>query len=400
MLLEAAGQTDVPLKIRPDRHFLCPLEVFNAHAKNRKRLVMEYFYRAMRRRMDVLMDGDEPIGGAWNYDDQNRKPFAREGPEHVPTPRAFEPDATTRQVLEVVEKQFEEHPGSLKHFDWPVTPKQAEEALADFVQRRLPNFGTYQDAMWTDAPYLYHSRLSAALNLKLLNPREVIQDAERAYHEGHAPLNAVEGFIRQILGWREYVRGVYWRFMPDYADRNGLDAHAPLPAFYWTAETEMTCLRQCIQQTLDRGYAHHIQRLMVTGLFALLLGVEPKQVHEWYLAVYVDAVEWVELPNTLGMSQFADDGVMATKPYCASGNYIRRMSNYCSDCRYDPSRRTGDDACPFTTLYWDFLMRHKERLGQNRRMGLQLYNLGKIDDKEQQAIRSHAAQIRNNMTAH
>ena len=399
MLLEAAEQAGVPLEIRPDRHFLCPLDVFEAHAEGRKRLVMEHFYRAMRRRTDILMDEDEPTGGEWNYDDQNRKHFGREGPGDVPPARAFDPDATTRQVLKLVEEQFGGHPGGLKHFDWPVTPKQAEKALADFVQHRLPKFGTYQDAMWTDAPYLYHSRLSAALNLKLLNPRDAIRAAERAYRDGHAPLNAVEGFIRQILGWREYVRGIYWRFMPGYAERNALDAHAPLPDFYWTAETEMECLRQCIQQTLDYGYAHHIQRLMVTGLFALLLGVEPKQIHEWYLAVYVDAVEWVELPNTLGMSQFADDGVMATKPYCASGNYIQRMSNYCGSCRYDPSRRIGDDACPFTTLYWDFLMRHEERLDQNRRMGLQLYNLRRIDDGERQAIRRHAVGVRNAVTA-
>jgi deoxyribodipyrimidine photolyase-related protein len=241
--------------------------------------------------------------------------------------------------------------------------------------------------------------LSAALNLKLLDPRDAIEAAELAFREGQAPLNAVEGFIRQILGWREYVRGIYWHHMPEYAELSALGADGPLPEFYWTADTEMNCLRHCIRQTLDYGYAHHIQRLMVTGLFALLLGVEPRQVHEWYLAVYVDAVEWVEMPNTLGMSQFADGGIMASKPYCASGNYIQRMSNYCGGCRYHPGQRLGDEACPFTTLYWDFLMRHEERFSRNRRMGLQLHNLRKIDADERRAIRRKASRVRMALTS-
>ncbi len=398
-LIETAEQAGVPLEIRPDRHFLCPAEVFEEHAAGRERLLMEHFYREMRRRTGVLMEVDEPVGGKWNYDERNRASFGRQGPGEVPTPLVIEPDAVTREVLDLVADRFPDHPGGLAHFDWPVTPKQAREALADFVQHRLPNFGRYEDAMWTGEPTLYHSRLSAALNLKLLNPHTAIRAAEEAYGRGHAPLNAVEGFIRQILGWREYVRGIYWRHMPAYAEGNALDADAPLPAFYWTGETDMACLRHCIQQTLDYGYAHHIQRLMVTGLFALLLGVEPRQVHEWYLAVYVDAVEWVELPNTLGMSQFADGGLMASKPYCASGKYIKRMSNYCGECRYDPSQRVGEEACPFTTLYWDFLMRHQERLGKNPRMGLQFYNLRKIEEHERRAIRRQAARVREQVTA-
>jgi deoxyribodipyrimidine photolyase-related protein len=253
--------------------------------------------------------------------------------------------------------------------------------------------------MWVEEPYLYHSRLSSALNLKLLDPRDAVDAATRAYTRSGVPLNSVEGFVRQILGWREYVRGIYWHHMPEYAEQNALDADAPLPGFYWTADTEMACMRACIQQTLDYGYAHHIQRLMVTGLFALLLGVEPRLVHEWYLAVYVDAVEWVELPNTLGMSQFADGGIMATKPYCASGSYIQRMSNYCEHCRYEPSERLGEDGCPFTTLYWDFLMRHEERLGENPRMGLQLYNLRRIESDERRAVRRQATSLRDRITA-
>lgn len=399
LLSDAMEQRGLALEIRPDRHFLSSLDAFGEHIESRRQLLLERFYREMRRDSGILMDGDEPAGDRWNYDAKNRKSFGAEGPGDVPSPISFPPDATTREVLDLVEHHFADHPGSLSHFDWPVTSDQAQEALTDFVENRLPDFGSYQDAMWMEEPYLYHSRLSAALNLKLLDPRDAIDAAERAYTRSGAPLNSVEGFVRQILGWREYVRGVYWHHMPEYAELNALGADAPLPDLYWTADTEMRCLRECIQQTLDYGYAHHIQRLMVTGLFALLLGVDPRRVHEWYLAVYVDAVEWVELPNTLGMSQFADGGIMATKPYCASGSYIQRMSNYCERCRYEPSERLGEDACPFTTLYWDFLMRHEERLDENPRMGLQLYNLRRIESDERRAIRRHATTLRDRVTA-
>ena len=284
------------------------------------------------------------------------------GRARCPSRSRFEPDALTREVLDLVDSRFADHPGSLDAFAWPVTRAQALEALTCFVRERLPSFGRYQDAMWPGQPWLYHAHLSAALNLKLLDPREVVAAAVEACEFGKAPLAAVEGFVRQILGWREYVRGIYWTRMPDYLESNALAADADLPDFYWTGDTDMHCLADTIGQTLKFGYAHHIQRLMVTGLYALLLGVEPKQVHEWYLAVYVDAVEWVELPNTLGMSQFADGGLMASKPYAATGQYIDRMSGYCKGCRYDPKQRTGDSACPFTTLYWDFLMRHADRL--------------------------------------
>ncbi|MGD2176708.1 MAG: cryptochrome/photolyase family protein [Anaerolineae bacterium] len=398
-LLDAAEQGRVPLEIRPDRHFLCPPQVFEEHIKGRRQLLMEHFYREMRRRTGVLVDGKEPVGGQWNYDAENRVAFGKQGPDDLPAPISFEPDAVTQEVLNLVRERFGDHPGSLGNFDWPVTREQARDALRDFIRHRLPAFGTFQDAIWTGEPYLYHSRLSAVLNLKLLDPREAIKAAEQALRDGQAPLNAVEGFIRQILGWREYVRGVYWHHMPDYAALNALGADVPLPEFYWTAETEMNCLQHCIRQTLNYGYAHHIRRLMVTGLFALLLGVEPQQVHEWYLAVYVDAVEWVEMPNTLGMSQFADGGIVASKPYCASGSYIKRMSNYCRGCPYRSARRLGDEACLFTTLYWDFLMRHEERLSGNRRMGLQLYNLRKIDPGERRAIRRQASQVRKRLTS-
>ncbi len=393
-LQRTAHAAGVPLEVLPDRHFITTPEQFAQHARARKQLRLEYFYRELRRTSGVLMDGDQPEGGQWNFDAENRSAFGSAGPADVPMPRAFRPDRITRAVNRLVEQRFGDHPGQLTHFDWPVTASQAQQALVDFIERRLPTFGTYQDAMWTDQPYLYHSRLSAALNLKLLNPREVIQAAEAAYRSGHAPLSAVEGFIRQVLGWREYVRAVYWHFMPEYLQRNALAATGPLPDFYWTAETDLQCLQSVIQQTLQYGYAHHIQRLMVTGLFALLLGVEPTAVHHWYLAVYVDAVEWVELPNVLGMSQFADGGTMASKPYVASGKYIQRMSNYCQHCRYAPEQATGEQACPFTTLYWDFLMQHQESLRTNQRMKFQLANLQRKAAAELQQIREHAAQLR------
>ncbi len=378
------------LRILADQHFLSSVEEFTTHAKGRKQFRLEYFYRELRRRHNILMDGDLPVGGAWNFDTDNRSAFPASGPPPQITPKCFPPDAITREIIDEVETTFATHPGNLAHFDWPVTPHHAELALDDFITHRLPFFGQFQDAMWTDETYLFHSRIAAALNLKLLHPKKVIAAAEQAYREGSAPLAAVEGFIRQILGWREYVRGIYWHFMPNYADGNALAAHQPLPDFYWTAATPMNCLQQTIQQTLDYGYAHHIQRLMVTGLYALLLGVDPKQVHQWYLAVYVDAMEWMELPNVIGMSQFADDGIIASKPYAATGKYIQRMSNYCKGCKFNPAEAVGDSACPVTTLYWDFLGRNEQKLKKIPRMELQLKNLIRLTTEKRQLIEVRA----------
>lgn len=396
-LVDTAKELALPLDVRTDRHFLGTREEFRRHAAGRAQLRMEFFYRELRRRHRILLTADgEPLGGRWNFDPENRASFGREGPPRRPEPRAFPPDETTRAVIALVNARFARHPGRLERFDWPVTPAEARVALADFVTHRLPEFGRFQDAMWNGEPWLFHSRLSAALNLKLLDPREVIQAAEDALARGHAPLASVEGFVRQILGWREYVRGIYWLHMPSYLERNALGAREPLPDFYWTGETEMACLRAVIGQTLELGYAHHIQRLMVTGLYALLLGVEPRRVHEWYLAVYVDAVEWVELPNTLGMSQYADGGVMASKPYAASGKYLQRMSNHCGGCRFDPAQATGEQACPFTTLYWHFLLRHRERLALNQRMALQVKNLARWSAAQIEEIGKRAEAIRRN----
>ena len=391
-----AAAAGLPLDVRDDRHFYATVRDFAAHARGRKSLRLEYWYRELRRRHAVLMDGDEPAGGQWNFDADNREAFGADGPPPRPPHAGCAPDAITREVIALVRSRFASHPGRLDAFDWPVTRAQALQALDHFIAHGLPQFGRWQDALWPGEPWLFHSRLSAAMNLKLLHPREVVQAAEAAYRAGTAPLASVEGFVRQILGWREYVRGLYWTRMPGYAELNALDAHEGLPAWYWTSATDMACLRDALQQTLHHGHAHHIQRLMVTGLYALLLGVRPQQVHAWYLAVYVDAVEWVELPNTLGMSQFADGGVMASKPYIASGRYIERMSggSLCRSCRYDPAARTGATACPFTTLYWSFLMRHEPMLARNPRTVMQVRNLARLPDAERAAIEARAHAIR------
>ena len=398
-MIESVAQAQgLPLDIREDRHFFSSVREFAAHAKERKSLRMEYFYRAQRQRHGVLMQERDPVGGQWNFDAENRGAFGAAGPGPVPARSTFEPDAVTCEVIALVESCFAAHPGRLDSFAWPVTRAQALQSLRAFIRDRLPLFGRYQDAMWPADPWLYHAHLSAALNLKLLNPREVVAAAETAYRDGDAPLASVEGFIRQILGWREYVRGIYWTQMPHYAQRNALDAREDLPAWFWTGDTDMACLRDALEQTLTHGYANHIQRLMVIGLYALMLGVQPRQVHAWYLAVYVDAVEWVELPNTLGMSQYADGGVMGSKPYIATGKYIQRMSPHCKGCRYDPAQSSGERACPFTTLYWDFLMRHEAQLAKNPRMALQVKNLARLPDTHKQGVIERAAAIRRGAT--
>jgi deoxyribodipyrimidine photolyase-related protein len=345
-LRDTAAAHGLPLHIHEDHHFFCTVREFSAHAKGRKQLRMEFFYREMRKRHAVLMDGGEPAGGKWNFDAENREVLGKNGPQNVPTPPRFEPDAVTREVIELVSRRFASHPGSLTDFGWPVTRGQALTALERFIAERLPEFGRWQDALWPNDAWLWHSHLSAALNLKLLHPRELVVAAEQAWRDGRVPLASAEGFVRQILGWREYVRGIYWMQMPEYLDRNALGATEPLPAFYWTGNTPMACLADAIGQTLRHGYAHHIQRLMVTGLYALLLGVGPKAVHAWYLAVYVDAIKWVELPNTLGMSQATNGGLMASKPYIATGKYIERMSggSLCARCRFKPAERIGAPA--------------------------------------------------------
>ena len=376
---------DAEVEICPDKRFLCTTESFTKWAKGRKQLRMEYFYREMRREHKILMNGDEPVGGQWNYDSENRKP-PKAGLD-IPKTYTARTDEITKEVLELVDEAFANHFGDLEPFNLAVTAEQARYALQKFIEERLVNFGDYQDAMLQGEPWMYHSHLSFYLNCGLLTPLECIEAAEKAYHEELAPLNAVEGFIRQILGWREYVRGLYWLKMPEYAKMNYLEAKRSLPDFFWTGKTEMNCLQQCIRETKENAYAHHIQRLMVIGNFALIAGLDPDAVNEWYWIVYADAYQWVELPNVSGMVLFADGGLLASKPYAASGAYINKMSNYCKGCRYSVSKKNGSDACPFNYLYWDFLMRHRETLQENPRMAMIYRTLAKMSSEKTETIR-------------
>lgn len=357
---------NIAVEIREDDRFFASRSRFARWASGRKALRMEFFYREMRREHQILMDGTSPAGGRWNFDTQNRRNLPNGA--SVPKRQRFDPDAVTDEVLSMVRREFPDHFGDLESFGWAVTRSEALQALEDFMANCLPKFGDYQDAMKQGEPFVFHSALSPYLNVGLLTAREVCARAEREYCAGHAPLNSVEGFVRQVLGWREYVRGVYWQHMPRYANMNALRARRSLPSLYWSGDTEMNCLKQVIADTHHYAYSHHIQRLMVTGNFGLLLGVKPDEISKWYLAVYADAFEWVELPNTVGMSQFADGGLLASKPYAASGAYIDRMSDFCKQCRYDVRQKSGSDGCPFNYLYWAFLIRNRKRLQDNPRL--------------------------------
>jgi deoxyribodipyrimidine photolyase-related protein len=388
MMEDWREEMDIALHIRPDDRFIASRAEFASWADGRKSLRMEFFYREMRHKTGLLMEGDDPAGGQWNFDQENRKRL----PQGMPLPerRRFQPDAITREVLDLVETHFGGHFGDLEPFGWAVSRKDALSALEHFVTHCLGGFGDYQDAMKQGEPFMFHALISPYLNIGLLTPLEVCEAAEAAWKTGHAPLNAVEGFIRQIIGWREYVRGFYWHFMPDYVATNVLNASRPLPWFYWSGETDMNCLKQCIGDTKAHAYAHHIQRLMVLGNFALLAGLDPVQVEEWYLVVYADAYEWVELPNVHGMVLFADGGVLASKPYAASGAYIDRMSDYCGGCRFDPKLKSGPDACPFNPLYWDFLSRNEASLARNPRMAMPYRTLQKMTAERRAEIASDA----------
>ncbi len=379
----------LPVEILDDDRFLCSRGEFAEWAEGRKQLRMEFFYREMRRKSGLLMDGREPEGGRWNFDAENRKPAKTD--LFMPSPARAEPDEITQAVLDLVAQRFPDHFGDLEPFWFAVTAEGAEAALKQFLEQALPSFGDYQDAMLADERFLYHSVLSLYINAGLLDPLEVCRRVEAEYRAGRTPLNAAEGFIRQIIGWREYVRGIYWLKMPDYVEGNFFEATRPLPDFYWTAETEMACIRATVTQTKEEAYAHHIQRLMVTGNFALLAGIDPKAVHEWYLAVYADAYEWVEAPNTLGMALFADGGLLGSKPYAASGNYINKMSDYCGGCAYDVKRKTGEGACPFNALYWDFLARNEDKLRGNPRLAQIYRTWDRMAEDKQAGYRESAA---------
>ena len=382
---------DIPVEIRDDKRFLCSLADFAQWAEGRKSLRMEYFYRTMRRKTGWLMDGDKPVGGQWNYDKQNRKSLPR-GMTY-PGRLRFETDGITRDVMQLVKTRFDDHFGDLESFAWATRREDAQRALTHFITECLPDFGDYQDAMKSGEDFLFHALLSPYMNIGLLDPREVCEAALQAFEDERAPLAAVEGFVRQVIGWREYIRGFYWLQMPGYERSNFLEAKRPLPDFFWTAETDMNCLRQTIETTRRHAYAHHIQRLMITGNFALLTSLAPAEVEEWYLQVYADAFEWVELPNTHGMALFADGGLLASKPYSASGAYINRMSDYCSDCRFSPGKKLGEGACPFNFLYWNFLISKEKLLRSNPRMGLAYRNLFNKPEAEIDAIVQQSEQF-------
>jgi deoxyribodipyrimidine photolyase-related protein len=387
----ARADAGATLEIREDDRFFATTSRFAQWARGRSGYRMEFFYREMRRAHGVLMDGKDPVGGKWNFDAQNRKPPPKRF--HADPPPRFTPDKITRAVLDLVGRRFADHFGDLEPFGWAVTRADALRALDAFISGHLADFGDRQDAMARGEPFLHHATLSPYLNLGLLSPREVCAAAERGYARGQAPLNAVEGFVRQILGWREYMRGLYWLKMPDYAQSNALAATRPLPAFYWTGETKLACVAEVVGQLRRHAYAHHIQRLMVTGNLALIAGFAPSEVEDWYLALFADAYDWVELPNTHGMALFADGGVVGSKPYAASGAYINRMSNYCGACAYDPKVKSGPKACPFNPLYWDFLIRNRARLVRNPRMAMPYRTLDAMSEDRQAEIARDARAI-------
>ena len=379
-------------------NFIARKNEFNDWIKKYKQPRMEYWYRYIRKSRKVLLeDNGKPIGGKWNFDLSNRKSFNKSGPQLTREPLKFKPDKITKKVISDREKKLPNLPGHASKFYWAVTREQALKVLQDFIKYRLNLYGDYQDAMWTGKPWLYHSLISSSLNLKLLNPEEVIKAVEQAYHKKKIPLNAAEGFIRQIIGWREYIHGLYWLHSDIWMSRNNLKAKRTLPDFYWTGKTKMQCMSESINQVIEYGYGHHIQRLMVTGLFSLLYGVKPSEIHEWYLSMFVDAVAWVEVPNTIGMSQYADGGIVGSKPYIASGAYINRMSNYCKGCHYDAKSAIGDKACPFTTLYWHFVYKNKNLLKNNPRLSMQVKNWDNKEKNIQNEIIERSKKIFSNI---
>ncbi|MCL1039554.1 cryptochrome/photolyase family protein [Shewanella submarina] len=377
-------------------HFLLPFEQIESRFAKGKHVLMESFYRQMRRQTGILMTDGKPEGGGWNFDADNRHKLKPEDIGQIPEPLCFGNDVSA--ILQRLERHRVNTIGKAKtRLLWPVSRAQSRELLQYFIHHCLPLFGRFQDAMTAESPHswsLYHSRLSFALNTKMLHPTEVIHQALAAWHSGDADIASVEGFVRQILGWREYVRGIYWRNMPDYADANHLQAGAALPEFFWNGDTRMQCMAAAIGQSLQTAYAHHIQRLMVTGNFSLLWGADPTQVDAWYLGIYMDAIEWVEMPNTRGMALFADGGLIATKPYAASGSYINRMSDYCSGCSFNVKARSSEDACPFNSLYWAFMVQHREKFNRNPRIGMIYRNWDRLDEGEQQATLARASAIK------
>ena len=396
-LIEALENAPLTVSLLPEDRCVASPKEFSDWAEGRKELRMEYFYRDMRRKTGLMMDGDKPAGGKWNFDHDNRKPAKDDMLRSKPM--QFTPDAITEEVLDLVEARFGENFGELRPFWFGVTRHQALRALDHFAKHLLGGFGDSQDAMLESDRFLHHSVLSPYLNIGLLSPLEICERVEAEWQAGRVPINAAEGYIRQVIGWREYVRGLYFHEGPDYTARNGLGHTRNLPWMYWGGETRMNCMAHAVAQTQDEAYAHHIQRLMVTGSFALLAGIDPTQVHEWYLAVYADAFEWVEAPNTVGMSQYADGGIIASKPYVSSGNYINKMSDYCKGCAYSVKDKTGETACPFNLLYWHFLDRHRDRFGRNPRMGNIYRTWDRMDEGRRKTVLEEADTWLNRLDA-
>ena len=394
-VIEDLSNVPLTVEFKEDNRFISRISEFNNWAEGRKQLRMEYFYRDMRRKTGLLMDGEKPVGGKWNYDQENRKPAP--GSVLHTGPKCFSNTDHTKSVIDLVSERFSENFGNIANFNFATTQSQAEEALDHFIDKALPDFGAYQDAMMMDEPFLFHAIISPYLNIGLLKPLDVCKKAEKAFLDGRAPLNSVEGFIRQIIGWREYIRGIYFLQGPNYTQNNYLDHNRPLPSLYWGKESGLNCLDQCVKQTEEFSYAHHIQRLMVTGNFALLTGVSPYEVHEWYLSVYIDAFEWVEAPNTIGMSQFADGGVVASKPYVSSGAYINKMSNYCKSCKFKVAEKVGKDACPFNALYWHFLSRNRDKFQGNPRMAQMYRTWDRMDEDHKNNVIKSADEFLNGL---
>ena len=375
----------IPVSIVDDDRFFCSINEFKKWTEGRKELRMESFYQMMRKKYQILIDNNgKPKGGKWNYDIKNRKNLPKNHP-NIPKPLQHKPDDITKQVIAEVKEKFPKHFGDLEPFWFAVTHEQAKKSLNDFIKNRLGMFGPYEDAMAQEESFLYHSVLSMYLNIGLLEPKKIIN---RVLEKDGIKVESVEGFVRQILGWREYIRGIYWHTMPKYSKTNYFDAKNKLPKFYWTGNTEMNCLKNCIEQTIKESYAHHIQRLMITGNFALIAGIKPEEVCEWYLSVYADAYEWVELPNTHGMTLYADGGILGSKPYAASGNYINKMSDYCKDCKYNVKKKEGDDACPFNYLYWNFFLKNKKKLEKNPRLWTVFSNIKKMSEEKKKQIQN------------
>lgn len=391
--LSSLAKENIDLQIIEDDRFLCSKDEFKDFAKDKKSLLMESFYRKMRVKYNILMDGDKPIGDKWNYDLENRKPPKKD--LKIPNHYQNQPDQITKTIIDLVNEKFSNHFGDIEPFYFAVNSNQAMSAFKKFIDERLENFGTYQDAMIENEDFMFHSHIGFYLNNGLLDPLEVIKLVEEEYRKGKININSAEGFIRQILGWREYIRGIYWLKMPEYKKLNFLNAKNKLPEFYWNGKTKMNCIKECVKNTKQNSYAHHIQRLMVLGNFALISGIDPDEINEWYLIVYADAYEWVELPNVSGMVLFADGGILATKPYAASGSYINKMSNYCKNCSYKVKEKSGEEACPFNYLYWNFLLENKLVLSKNHRMAMIYRVLEKFDEKKIENIKNDSQKFLN-----